>query len=150
MRWDQGSPLSDPVTGMGPIAKSHHKLPINGHSRPADIATLPLANGYAEAPIGSASDGSALTTICSYSASPLSHILLSYMNSHNEVRTIYLLEKDRQSRAPLIGQAVFFAASILAGYTPVCPDLISTAQGQATSTPRAIWASPSNPPLGPS
>jgi hypothetical protein len=74
---------------MGPLAKSS----INGHSRAADIATLPERNGYAERLIGSIRR-EFLDHVVVFGERHLRHILLSYMRYYNETSTHLSLEKD--------------------------------------------------------
>jgi hypothetical protein len=45
--------LHNHADSIAAMRSLHPKTSINGHSRPADIATLPLANGYAQRLISS-------------------------------------------------------------------------------------------------
>jgi hypothetical protein len=52
----------------------------------------------------------------------LRHILLSYMQSYNEVRTYLSLNKDALARRPFRVLDIFFAVRSWVDAPPVCPD----------------------------
>src|SRR5205823_9403312 len=91
-RLGTGSPLSDPRSRSGLWHCLHPTTSIDGHSRPTNVATLPVAKWMCRL-IGSIRR-ECLDHVVVFGERHLRHVLNSYQKYYNEARTHLSLHKD--------------------------------------------------------
>src|SRR5712671_2215234 len=108
MRLGTSSPLSDPRSRSGLWQCLHPTASIDGHSRPTNVATLPVAKWICRTADRFDPTRECLDHVVVFGERHPRHVLLSYLKYYNEMRTHLSLEKD----AP-VSRAVERAGSIL-------------------------------------